>query len=161
MAVLVGAQLLSGCASTGGPTENQSKGAVVGALLGAIAGAALSGNRNRGSGLLVGALAGAAIGAGIGTYLDRREKEEMEAASRRAAMAPVGNAVPWTAYSQDNTVNEPKVTASGWITPTDATYVTDDGDHCRDLQRVVNKDGQSHQDNARVCQSSGWALPDV
>lgn len=80
VAILVGAAMMSGCATQDAYTgeEKTSKttiGGIVGAITGAAAGAATSSKGDRKKGILIGAASGGLIGAGVGQYMDRQEQE--------------------------------------------------------------------------------------
>jgi outer membrane protein OmpA-like peptidoglycan-associated protein len=76
--------------SQGGPSRNQTIGALTGAALGAAAGTLVGGNDRRNA--LVGAGVGLLAGAAVGTYLDRQQAElEQNLAGSGANVSRVGD----------------------------------------------------------------------
>ena len=157
---IAGCMLLSACASDGQISDREQTGAIIGSLLGAALGAAVS--KNKAQGAIIGAFAGGALGYGVGRYLDQREQAQLMNASRTAAMGQTGQRYNWQAVQavQNSDGNaDQRMTASGWVVPTSDIYTTENGDRCRNLQQVAQKNGQTYQSSTAACESSGWELP--
>jgi hypothetical protein len=89
-AIILLGSLFAGCENLPGTKGQQ--GAVIGGASGAAAGAVIGGEKHRGVGAIVGGVLGAAGGYVVGANSDKiigRDKDDAEAAGRRAKTTPV------------------------------------------------------------------------
>jgi len=129
---------ISACATTGSNHENDNS---LATKSGEVIGGVFAGF----------ASVGHAIGNAITDVLDEAERHMLTSATNRAATSKANKRVTWSSRSKKTG----KVT-KGYVIPGDV-YTKADGQTCREIKQVVEKDGKNLEETKLVCKTAnGW-----
>lgn len=128
--------------------DKERIGTLGGAAAGAVAGKAIGGSGTTGTiAMIVGAIAGGYLGGEIGQSLDRKDKDQLGDATRKALEeGSVGQSYAWSNPSTGN---------KGTVSPTSSVYTTADGQKCRDFTTSVTlSEGRSGSSSGTACKQA-------
>jgi surface antigen len=129
---------ISACTTTG---TNQEKDKSLATKSGEVIGGVFAGFANMGH----------AIGNAITDVLDEAERHMLTSATNRAATSKANKRVTWSSRSKKTG----KVT-KGYVIPGEV-YTKADGQTCREIKQVVEKDGKNLEATKLVCKTAnGW-----
>lgn len=129
---------ISACTTTGSNQDNDKSLATKG---GEVIGGVFAGFSNLGH----------AIGKAITDVLDEAERHMLASATERAATAKTNKRVAWSSRSKKTG----KVT-KGYVIPGEV-YTKADGQSCREIKQVVEKDGKNLEEKKLMCKTAnGW-----
>jgi surface antigen len=90
----------------------------------------------------------------LGSFLDQSENRQLADATQQAAEhSKTGEPVQW----ENNDGKSGLVTAVGWVEPESESYVTANGEVCRDLKQAVVKSGERHGQSVKACHQVTYA----
>ncbi|HEX9569060.1 MAG TPA: RT0821/Lpp0805 family surface protein [Rhodospirillales bacterium] len=120
----------------------QTAGTLVGAGLGALAGSQIGSGKGQLAAVAIGALAGAWAGSEVGKSLDKADKMYAQRTAQQSLeYNQAGQAAAW---------RNPDSGHSGTVTPT-RTYVSSDGQNCREFEQTIYIDGKQETAKGRAC----------
>jgi len=132
---------LVGC-QTMQDNPKQTAGTLVGAGLGALAGSQIGSGKGQLAAVAIGALAGAYLGGELGASLDRADKMYAQRTTQESLeYNQAGQAKSW---------RNPDSGHAGTVMPT-RTYVSADGQNCREFEQTIYVDGKQETAKGRAC----------
>lgn len=97
------------------------------------------------------ATVGHAIGETFTEILDAAEREMMASATKKATVSKPHQPVKWKSRSKKTGKTTSGTVVAGEI------YTKSEGQMCRDIKQVVNKDGETFEDTVTTCKTdAGW-----